>query len=89
MNRIKVGPAVALPLNAVRQVVAPGQAPVAIYRLADGFYATDDLCSHGEANLSEGEVEGSEIVCPFHLGKFDIRTGLATAAPCFAPVRCC
>jgi nitrite reductase/ring-hydroxylating ferredoxin subunit len=60
---------------------------IALYHLTDGFYATDDLCSHGEASLSEGEIDGHDIVCPFHLGAFCIRTGKATAAPCSVPIR--
>jgi nitrite reductase/ring-hydroxylating ferredoxin subunit len=50
---------------------------------ADGvIFATDDRCTHGDASLSEGYVEGFEVECPFHQGRFDIRTGAPTAAPC-------
>lgn len=75
-------------VNSVRQFVPPTGPTVAVYRLADGYFATDDRCTHGEAELSEGDIEGDEIVCPFHLGKFAIRTGEPTAAPCFAALRC-
>lgn len=70
-----------------KQVVLADGRALAIYRLEDGFYASDDLCTHGEASLSEGEIEGCEIVCPFHLGAFDIRTGEATRAPCSVAIR--
>lgn len=75
-------------VNTARRVPVPGRAPIAVYRLSDGFYATDDICTHGEANLSEGDIEDGEIICPFHLGKFDIRTGAATAAPCVTAIKC-
>jgi nitrite reductase/ring-hydroxylating ferredoxin subunit len=55
-------------------------------RIADGYFATADLCTHGAACLSEGDIENDEIVCPFHGGTFDIKTGEATAAPCVIPV---
>jgi len=59
----------------------------AVYRLADDFYATDDLCTHGDGWLSEGEVMGLEIVCPLHGGVFNICTGAATQSPCHVPLK--
>lgn len=70
----------------VRQVEVDGRAPIAVYRLGDELLATDDICTHEFAFLSEGEIEGGEIICPFHLGAFDIRTGEATVAPCVDPL---
>lgn len=77
-----------MPLASVRRVEVAGHAPIAVYHLPDGYFATDDRCTHGEASLAEGEIDGDEIVCPFHLGKFDIRTGEATAAPCVEALTC-
>jgi nitrite reductase/ring-hydroxylating ferredoxin subunit len=82
MTRFRIGDIDDMAINTVRQLLPPGRPPIALYRLPDGFHATDDRCTHGDASLSEGEVEGDEIVCPFHLGRFDIRSGEATAAPC-------
>ncbi len=76
--------------------VAPGQAhrvaiagypPIAVYHLADGFYATNDFCTHGRASLSEGFIDGDIVECPFHGGQFNIRTGAPAMAPCVVPVR--
>ena len=56
--------------------------------LVDGqYYVTQDLCTHGPGSMSEGFVEGCEIECPFHQGKFDIRTGVPTAPPCTEALR--
>ena len=55
-------------------VVVEGRS-ICLYRAAGAVYATDDVCSHGHANLSDGYLEGYEIECPFHQGRFDIRTG--------------
>jgi len=74
--------------NEIRQVTPPGLGPVAVYRVEDAFYATDDICSHGQASLSEGEVDEDCVVeCPWHGGTFDIRTGEALSFPCVLPVK--
>lgn len=59
----------------------------AVFRVGGDVYAIDDLCSHGPGNLSEGWLDGFEIECPFHQGRFDIRNGAPTAPPCWEPVR--
>jgi len=87
MTKFKACDVADMEIDTVCQVVAPGGENIALYRIADGFYATDDLCSHGAAFLSEGDVEGEDIVCPFHGGTFDIKTGDPTAAPCVTPIR--
>ena len=71
----------------IRQVELDGRAPVAIYNLDGEFYATDDTCTHGEASLAEGDIDGDSVVCPFHMGAFDIRTGEVTVPPCAEPLR--
>lgn len=54
----------------------------AIYRAPnDGFYATDGLCTHEQAHLSDGLVMNHIIECPKHNGRFDYRTGAAKGAP--------
>lgn len=51
---------------------------VALYRLGDAYFATDDLCTHAFARLSRGEVVDGYIECPAHFALFEIRTGKAT-----------
>jgi len=61
--------------------------PVAMVRSDDGdFYAINDVCSHGEVSLAEGEVNGCEVECWAHGGRFDVRTGTATELPAMDPV---
>ncbi|NKB27332.1 MAG: Rieske 2Fe-2S domain-containing protein [Rhodobacteraceae bacterium] len=60
---------------------------LAVYRVADEFYVTDDACTHGPGSLSEGFQEGHIIECDFHGGCFDIRDGSVTAPPCMEPVK--
>lgn len=86
MGLLRAIPADSLEPDAVRQFEIAGREPIAIYRLGDDFFATDDLCTHGAASLSEGDIEGDDIICPFHDGSFNIRTGQVTGAPCVTPV---
>ena len=58
----------------------------AVFKVGDQVFVTADQCTHGPGLLSDGFVEGFEIECPFHQGKFDLRTGMPTAPPCEVPV---
>jgi nitrite reductase/ring-hydroxylating ferredoxin subunit len=42
------------------------------------FYAMDSVCSHEGGPLEEGELEGNTLICPWHQGKFDIRSAKAS-----------
>lgn len=62
---------------------------ICLYRVGGQIFATDNRCSHGDAYLSDGLiVDGQQIECPLHEGRFDIRTGEPTGAPCTEPIRC-
>ena len=54
---------------------------IAIYLVGGGVFATANRCTHGDASLCDGFLEGHEIECPHHQGRFDVRTGAATCAP--------
>jgi len=69
-----------LPADDVRGVQVQGLA-LALYRVGAEVYATDDLCTHAHARLCEGFLEGHEIECPLHQGRFDVRSGKALCAP--------
>ncbi len=61
--------------------VSAGGREVALYGVDGEVYATDNICTHGHARLCEGFLEGHEIECPLHQGKYDVRTGTPTCAP--------
>src|SRR5258705_6504576 len=64
-------------------IEVPGLPKLVVYRVADEFYCSQDLCTHGAASLSdEGDLDGYVIECTWHEGKFHIRTGLPCALPC-------
>ena len=62
--------------------VRVGSKEIALYHLPGGeFRATDNICTHEYAMLSEGWMENGCIECPLHAAQFDIRTGKALSAP--------
>ncbi|WP_243050359.1 non-heme iron oxygenase ferredoxin subunit [Dyella sp. RRB7] len=73
----------------IRRGTLPSGHAVAIYNVNGQFFVTDDVCSHGEASLSEdGSLDGFEVECSWHYGRFDIRTGEPCAMPCEHAIRC-
>ena len=74
--------------GAILQVSVEGLPTLAVYRVGDEFYCTEDLCTHGAASLSdEGDLNGYVIECTWHEGRFDIRTGQPCALPCTVPLK--
>jgi nitrite reductase/ring-hydroxylating ferredoxin subunit len=67
--------------------VVLGKEAYAVFNVDGLFYVTQDQCTHGPGSLAEGFMIGAEVECPFHQGRFDVRTGEATAAPCMVPLR--
>ena len=60
---------------------------IALYEVDGDIYATDNVCTHGQARMSDGFLEGREIECPLHQGKFDVCTGQALCAPLTENIR--
>ena len=60
---------------------------LALYSAGGEIFATDNLCTHGHARLCDGFLDGHEIECPLHQGKFDVRTGQPTCAPVTEAIR--
>jgi len=61
---------------------------IALFQVGGVFYAIDDTCSHVGGSLSEGEVDGYEVVCPWHGARFDVRTGEPAGPPADSGVAC-
>ncbi len=66
---------------------APDGRDIALYSVDGAIYATDNVCTHAQALLCEGFLEGHEIECPLHQGKFDVRTGKALSPPVTEDIR--
>jgi 3-phenylpropionate/trans-cinnamate dioxygenase ferredoxin component len=74
------------PGEAVRLNLEP---PIAVYRLNDGYYATEDNCSHAQASLAAGDIDLEEcsVECPYHGSLFDIRSGRVLSLPASRPIK--
>ncbi|WP_019428646.1 non-heme iron oxygenase ferredoxin subunit [Limnohabitans sp. Rim47] len=68
--------------------VTPEGQDIAIFKLEDGgVHAINNLCSHGNAKLCDGFVEGHRVECPFHQALFDVRDGTVSCGPATEPVK--
>jgi nitrite reductase/ring-hydroxylating ferredoxin subunit len=54
---------------------------IALFNLGGTFYAIDDTCTHQGGPLSEGSVEGEQVVCPWHGARFSIKSGAVCSPP--------
>jgi nitrite reductase/ring-hydroxylating ferredoxin subunit len=59
---------------------------VAVYNVDGKYFATQNDCTHAMGPLSEGELDGYNIVCPWHASCFDVRDGSVTCPPARIPV---
>jgi nitrite reductase/ring-hydroxylating ferredoxin subunit len=59
--------------------------PVLLLRRGQEIFAIHDRCSHRGCSLSEGELEGDDVVCACHGSRFDVRTGALKRGPATAP----
>ncbi|MBK4734979.1 non-heme iron oxygenase ferredoxin subunit [Noviherbaspirillum pedocola] len=85
-NWIDVSALQDVPEEDVTGVEADGR-DIALYSVEGQVYATANICTHGHARLCDGFLDGFEIECPLHQGKFDIRDGRPTCEPVTEPVR--
>ncbi|MGC2518132.1 MAG: non-heme iron oxygenase ferredoxin subunit [Burkholderiales bacterium] len=85
-NWIKVADVSKIPEDGTL-LVDLGPEPVCLYNLRGKIYATHDTCTHGQASLADGFIDGEDIECPFHQGKFHIPTGKAVGVPCHIDIR--
>jgi nitrite reductase/ring-hydroxylating ferredoxin subunit len=63
-----------------------GKRCIALFNLGGRIYATDDICTHAHAHLSEGYIDGETVECPLHQGLFHIPTGRPLSPPVTKPL---
>lgn len=80
MNWIDAAALDAVPAGDVVGVAVAGK-DIALYEVEGEIFATSNVCTHGHARMSDGFLEGREIECPLHQGRFDVCSGKALCAP--------
>ena len=86
LNWTDAAPVEEVPTDDVIGMIVDGR-DVALYSVDGAIYATDNICTHGHARLCEGFLDGHEIECPLHQGKFDVRDGQPKCAPVTEAIR--
>ena len=79
---------------AQRKDLPPGKAmgcdlngkKIAVFNIDGKFYAINDECTHAGGSLSEGEINGTVVTCPWHGATFEITSGQVLSAPAFEGV---
>jgi 3-phenylpropionate/trans-cinnamate dioxygenase ferredoxin component len=60
---------------------------IAVFNVGGKYHAIEDVCTHDDGPVAEGELEGYEIECPRHGARFDIRDGRVLSFPAIRPIR--
>lgn len=68
--------------------VRVGGRELGIFRVGDRYHAIENACPHAGAPLSEGELEGSTVICAAHGWEFDVCSGIAGSHSFVAPIPC-
>lgn len=61
--------------------VKAGDLDIALYNIDGELFATHNICTHAQALLSDGWLEGHVIECPLHGGRFEVKTGKGLGSP--------
>jgi len=68
------------------KVFTVGDTRIAVCNVSGQLFAIDDLCTHDNGPLGEGQLVGDQIECPRHGARFDVKTGKALCLPAVKPV---
>ena len=87
MAEVDVGPLAEFPPGTVK-IVREGDLAVGVFNAGGELYAIEDLCSHDDGPLAEGDFDPERcvVVCPRHGSEFDVRTGKPRTLPAYLPV---
>jgi len=48
---------------------------VLVAHTADGIFVADEMCTHEDARLCDGNLSGTLVKCPLHGSRFDLTSG--------------
>ena len=64
-----------------------GDVPIAVFNVDGELLAVDDTCTHQDASLAAGWLDGCLVECPLHASRFDLRTGRPDSPPAKTALR--
>lgn len=85
-QRIKVCNQDDIPLHEMRCVSLTDR-NVVVAHTADGWYVADEMCTHEDARLCDGNLNGILVKCPLHGSRFDLTTGAVLDDPADEPLK--
>jgi 3-phenylpropionate/trans-cinnamate dioxygenase ferredoxin subunit len=83
---IRVCDIAGLPVGEAVRVEAAGRPAISVFNVDGEFLAVDDTCTHQDASLAEGWLEGDTVECPLHATCFSLRSGRPLGPPAKLPV---
>lgn len=70
-----------------RKIIEVDGTWIAVFNVGGKYHAIEDVCTHDDGPVAEGELDGFEIECPRHGARFDIRDGKVLSFPAIKPVQ--
>ena len=80
MGFVKVGELSEVPVGKMK-ILKVGDKECLVANVNGNCYAIGNSCTHANADLSQGSLEGNVVTCPKHKSKFDITTGKVISGP--------
>jgi nitrite reductase/ring-hydroxylating ferredoxin subunit len=80
MAKVVVGKTLDVQEGKLVHITAGGK-EIVVTKLYGNYYAMDNICTHAGAELHEGELNKSELICPWHGAKWDFKTGSLISFP--------
>lgn len=78
--RIRVAAVAEVPAGTGRVVQAGGR-DLALFNVDGTFHAIDNACPHRGGPLGEGDLDGRQVMCPWHAWRWDVTTGANVNSP--------
>ncbi len=83
---VKVAQVGDVPEGTIKVVEVKGQR-LAVSNVGGSYFAIQDLCTHDNGPLGEGELVGELVECPRHGARFNVKTGEVVTLPAVIPVK--
>ncbi len=63
-----------IPSNDMR-CVSLSDRNVLVANTSEGVFVADEMCTHEDARLCDGNLSGTKVKCPLHGSRFELTTG--------------